>query len=622
MLNTQKLLYILPDLAYVAELLPAKKPHSFTIQSFRQINGEFIDDNEFIAENIAKLFSKLNAEEYHIILPDFLFTNTIVSVEEKNDTKIKEYLKESLLPSLDLKPTSHLLEPFILTEFKGTSKVQLSALEKSLIVPLRINADAVGVKIAAISPLSWTLKSLISLEPSISVTQVGEYLYTAQHYIGIDMTIHTTIQNIETISETVKTLKGAEPSIQTVYLLSNTVVEEKMKALLSDTLPLQQLVTASDDDAQMPSYVQQMIENGMQTLSISEYPVPKFKPDMVTADEKKSYGATVAGSSKATDASLDINVIGEPESIDESDFNETEGDENNGKDAQEELEEALPKPVAPPVAQVSALSLDDIFDTQNEEDSVDKIEEEVVIESHEETIEIVDEAPVNGSVDTTEDQAENQSQNEDAIETGKNTSTHASMETESEEIDLTQFIPGQSKVSSTTRANKRIIKNKSGVTTMLKMVFITLAVFFATVAVGVGVGLGLLSLTSKDTPESTPIVEEATPTPVASSAPSPSPSPTPELKVADLSILVVNATTKAGYAGQFADKLETAEFGTVDVGNAKGEYEEGYYVLMTEENDKLEELLEKTLDLDLTYSDEISTEDAKETYDAVIVLAE
>jgi len=52
MLNTEKLLYILPDLTYLAELLPGKKEHTYTIQSFKQINGNFLDDNEFISANI------------------------------------------------------------------------------------------------------------------------------------------------------------------------------------------------------------------------------------------------------------------------------------------------------------------------------------------------------------------------------------------------------------------------------------------------------------------------------------------------------------------------------------------------------------------------------------------
>ena len=51
MLNTQKLLYILPDLAYLAELLPGKKEHTFQVHSFKQYNGELIRDGKFIQGN-------------------------------------------------------------------------------------------------------------------------------------------------------------------------------------------------------------------------------------------------------------------------------------------------------------------------------------------------------------------------------------------------------------------------------------------------------------------------------------------------------------------------------------------------------------------------------------------
>ena len=59
MLNTQKLIYLLPDVTYISELLPTKKEHTFTIQAFRQINGEFMTENdELIPENCAKLLNK------------------------------------------------------------------------------------------------------------------------------------------------------------------------------------------------------------------------------------------------------------------------------------------------------------------------------------------------------------------------------------------------------------------------------------------------------------------------------------------------------------------------------------------------------------------------------------
>ena len=140
MLNTKKLLYILPDLTYSAELLPGKKEHSYAIQSFRQINGEFINENEFISNNIQKLFTKIDKEDYHLILPDFLFTNTIVNVDDDSETKTIDYVKKQLLPDLNLSKETHEIEITVLTSFKGKSKVQISAIEKELLSPIRIAA--------------------------------------------------------------------------------------------------------------------------------------------------------------------------------------------------------------------------------------------------------------------------------------------------------------------------------------------------------------------------------------------------------------------------------------------------------------------------------------------------
>src|SRR5690606_1137018 len=96
----------------------------------------------------------------------------------------------------------------------------------------------------------------------------------------------------------------------------------------------------------------------------------------------------------------------------------------------------------------------------------------------------------------------------------------ASTGADSEEVDLSQFAQKagsdqdekQPDAPITKPAPKKdIIKNSSGIGNMLKMVFITLAVFAATVAIGIGVGLGLLSVANNGTtpaPTPTPTVEE------------------------------------------------------------------------------------------------------------------
>lgn len=162
---------------------------------------------------------------------------------------------------------------------------------------------------------------------------------------------------------------------------------------------------------------------------------------------------------------------------------------------------------------------------------------------------------------------------------------------------------------------------------MLRMIVITLAVFCATVAVGIGVGIGILTLTSKksETPSSTASVS---PTPVASAptnTPTPTIAPTPATKMTALKLLVVNATTKAGYAGQIADKIKAAGVKSVTASNAKGTYSTAGNFLLPKNATASAHLsnLETASGLKLKLGDsKIETEDPKGLYDAVIVLNE
>jgi hypothetical protein len=624
MLNTKKLLYILPDLAYVTELLPAKKEYTFAIQAFRQVNGEFLNDNELIPPSIEKLFSKLEKEEYHLVLPDFLFTNTIVNVEGTSESTVLDHINKVLLPELEISKDTHEVETTVLTSFKGTSKVQISAIEKKVLAPIRGAAKKSAVKISAVSPLTWTLKSIISLEPSISILQMGAHLYVAQHYIGVDQANSYPITEYDSIVETIKTLKGAEPSIQSIYLVSSALVEEDLKEKLSDTIPIQQLAVFKEDDSKMPSYIRFIIESSMKTLAIEDFPVPKFNIGKATEEDILSLTHTPVVAS----------------------------DDTNDED--DETEEELPTPISQTLSSKTVESTSDISPVventestpMKDEDQKSKTEEKELPAIPEIDTSPSDESNITSETSTPASEPKVTAENLDDVK--PSTSTPAKAETpvtpiidtkaESEEIDLAQFAgkdtnddseiiindPAKTETVSSDakildKPQKKVIKNSAGVNNMLKMVFITIAVFFITIAIGVGVGLGLLKMSENKTEEATPTVVTETP------EQTPTPTPTPEvveINKEELSILVVNATTKAGYAGQVKTLLVDAGIEDVTAGNAQGEYEEGTDILlMKEENSALKTLLEESTELTFEYSDSIDVEDAAQKYDAVIVLA-
>lgn len=602
----------MPDLAYVAELLPSKKPHEFSVQNFRQINGKFLDDNQLLEENVVKLVGKLEEDEYSLILPDYLFTNTIVNVNESSEAKVKTHLKEKLLPDLGLKDDTHLVQSFILTQHKGVYKVQLSALEKSVLDPIKTALAKSKVKVKTVHPLSWTVKSLISLEPSISLVQMGDRVYLALQYIGVDQTNSEAVADVESLVETIKTLKGAERSIQTIYLASSELVEEKLKEGLKEILPIQQLASFKDED-KMPSYVKKVIESGMKSLAIEDYQVPKFelgKIEAKTADKDKEKKEDVTEKTDAEDLEAPA-VIG-------SDLPKPTALAGEDLDTEEKKEEE-------PTPETTSESLDDEAKPEEEVKTEEKVEEKD---------EIADIVESLGEEDKEEDKKEPEVEKEEVKEEKKEEEKKEEVSTDIGEVDLSQFVQSSTDedkdkkeevtMTEEKKPEKKVIKNKSGLGGMLKMLFIGLASFSITVAIGVGIGLGVLSVANKgDSDVSSPfveeVVEEVSPEPEVTATPTPE--PVAEIDKKGLKVLVVNATTVSGYAGKIKTKLESAGFENVTAKNAKGNYDESNYLLMAEENKSILTVIGEDTGLDFEYSDEKDVEDSAEAYDVVVVLA-
>jgi len=670
MLNTHKLLYILPDVTYVAELLPGKKEHSFGIQAFRQINGEFLNEEEaFIPGNIEKLFSKIDPESYRLILPDFLFTNTIIEVKETNETKVKQYIRDELLPKLGLFKETHEIAAFILTQYGSVTKIQLTALEKEVLDAIVISAKNHNIKIEHISPLTWTLKSIISLEPSISVVQIGTMLYTAEHYIGVDQCTISPVSEIENVAETIKTLKGAQPSIQTVYLLTNSLVEERLKELVSSTLPIQQLTVSKDEDSQMPSYVKQIVESGMKTLDITDFSVPSFalpkeasgKPlqDRVTEDTDDS-------SQEAPIVSAVVMSKPQALSVFDDELESTEDESSLKIDP-----ETLPQPTMPSSLAVAGIgTLASVVASTPAEEVLAVLDTEVVTEkSSPETI------TTTWTEVSSENSFEAETQAKPAVEpflaedlvkedeelsettaahwqpakpqpSGEEDETiaqfasHNNLRPYIEEVELiprstvdveSADLETESKPKTVAPAHqpvsKRPVIKNPGNSHFMHMAFVTFVVFALTVAAVGGVGVGIFYLTGRSQTADSTLT--ATPSPLATSAPvvsiapsaSPSASLSATLNKSTAKILVVNATTKAGYAGTTTKTLQDAGYKQVTARNARGEYDPGTYVLLTTQDKGVIDTLTKDSALTLEFAPGKTAEDPTNQYEAVIVLA-
>ena len=604
-----RLLYLLADLAYVAKLIPAKKAHDFVLSDFRQINGEFLDENSLLENNLAKLFSKLEAGSYKLILPDFLFTSTIVNLELESEEAVKAHLNEKLLPELNIDKDHYYLDTTVLSNYKGAFKVQLTALEKSVVAPLaKILQAHPNIQIECMSPLSWTSKSIISLEPSVAILQMGEQLFLAQHYIGVDQCYAVPVAKGENFAETVQTLKGAEPSLQTVYLLTNNLVDEAIKEKLKATLPVQQLADLASENAAMPSYVRQIIEAGAKSFAIPEFLLPQFVLD-------KNYQVEADQQTESDDQAEPSQTAKEKE-IKEKEDEAIEKVNNMVKPAVVG-ESVLPTPtnitLSPPVA-VAVESLDE----ENVQVEPVKVATGALKKESNLQKKLVPQEPESVP-----------SANEKEIDF----SQFANLAIDPSVFDKNQSTPeitttevSQKKVANPMSSpDKNIIKNQNDGSSVGKMILIGFLSFIVTIALGVGIGLAYLQWTNQQV-VSKPVVE-IEPSPTLSITPTATSTPTPSVTIDKTAykILVVNATTKAGYASTIANKLKEAKFTNVSAKNAKGVYDKTDYLLVKEDNASSSALLNElktATALSLSLKTSIQDEDSANAYDAVVVLGQ
>lgn len=607
--TSRNFIYLLPDVAYVVELVKVKDSDIFKVRDYLQINGNFMDENDILAESIKKLSTRIQPKDYELVLPDFLFTNTMVNVKETGTEKVLEHVNSEIIPNLGISEKTHELKAFVLNEFKGQARVQLSALEKTVLKPLTdIFPESGELKINNVYPLSWVTKSLISLEPSISVVQMGAKLYMAQHYIGIDQANDADIEDVDKLVESIKTLKGAEPSIQTVYLLANALVESKLGDGLKGTLPVQQLAK-DDEESEMPSYIKQIAEAAVKSIDIKEYQVPFF-----------SFSETGESSEVAV---------------------ETLTKEEATKEVAED------EVVLPPPTELGTTANEDLTIADEESDSEPEKTEEIEASSNEvaeiktkeePTLVAPTEVATEKQAMKIEDKKPAKTELETEAVTTEITEKTAVLETEDKqtsevkEVDLRQFMSEETtepkaEVKETVvvekvaeQSKKQVIKNDTGINNMVKMVFVALVSFFITVGIGLGIGLGFLTFTNNQQANN-----NAPQTPVAEVSPTAEPTIEPTSEPIDrtkYSVLVVNATTKAGYAGEIVTVLEEAGFEDVTAANAKGDYDEGNFVLADTEEAELLKTLASDTDLTFSFLAEKEVEDSADKYDFVIVLAE
>lgn len=639
MLNASKILLVLPEVAFAAELLPGKQPNTFSIQNCSQYLSPFLEGIKFNGEKLYKLFHRIQKDEpYALVLPDDLFFNKIVSVSKESDSAIRDELKGVILPSLNVSEETHDIVTTVLNVHKGETRIQISAVSRAVLGPIRAVAEKTGATISNVVPLSFALKSIISLEPSVSAVQLGDSLYIAQHYIGVSDCQRVPATEIEKAVELIKGFKKAEPSTMTVYALTNPLIGSQLKEGLKQIIPLQQM-SETVEGSKLPGAVTTAIESIARSLS-SDFPIPLFDLGKASRDE------------------LDALVVGNAgDDADELDDDTSSIAEVDTKAIEEEDEaEAVPAEKAP--SRVAPEPVDEKVEAEGEETmpKVTTVEEIQVEESDlpkpshlggaaavaAAAKQTADEGPTIklDALSELGDEPTPSVQKTPDITIGKVKDLEESLEEKvailgnkaESTVDLSALSRAQSGSSTD---NVKPVPSKDGGKKMNKMILTTLGVFLITVLLGGAAGFWFIrfnqssesetpTVTVEPTMEPEPVVEQNETAEEATES-----AQTTDLgaeEKAALSIYVVNATGRSGHAGTFRTRLTTAGFSTVAVGNTNSEegYEdEGNFIFMKDGSNALLEALSTATKLTLTEDADLATvEDSAGKYDVIIVLNE
>lgn len=647
MLNASKILLLLPDVAFAAELLPGKQPNSFSIQTCSQYLSPFLEGSKFNSEKLFKLFKKLETDEpYALVLPDSLFFNKIVSVSKESDSAIKDELKGSILPSLNLDSEIHEIITTVLNQHKGETRIQISALAKSVLGPVRAVAEKAGVAVESVTPLSFALKSIISLEPSVSAVQLGDSLYIAQHYIGISDCQQVPVTDTQKAVEIITEFKKNESSTMTVYALTNPLIGSQLKEGLKQIVPLQQMSEVTEG-SKLPGAVTTTIESVARSLSITDFPIPLFNLGKASREELDALVVPDAADDDADELDDDssesatVSIVG--------DEPQTDGEVAMSKD------EKLPTEKAEDTASVTKEAgetkeglVEKAAELTTEENVAERIEdlaETVAVSDLPKPSSLGGAAAVAAAAKETANdgpaikldalsELKSETAEKTEIAVGKVKDLEDTMEEKvavlgnkaESTVDLSTLTKAQSGSSTDT---VKPVQSKDGGRNMTKMILTTLGVFLVTLAVGVGIGFFLINQGKNADTETPTVTVEPTPaaTPEATPAESEEASASAQLgneEKAAVSILVVNATSKAGYAGTIRTRLVNGGFTKATAGNAGGEYgTAGNFVFMKEGSTALRTSLESAMQLELTEDADLAeAEDAEGTYDVIIVLNE
>ncbi len=495
--------------------------------------------------------------------------------EELTDEAIGQRLQDDF--GVDIEAYEFAMQRFPITRNKV--QMSVSGIEANLFESIRSWVLKLSPRKLWITPFSWFLVPLKSVEPVLIAVASGKNTVSiSHHYLGVDDARELPVEDI---AEYVESRKEERKETHLLYLHAPARIAKKIESSIEDIVAVHPLLPDSESD-DFAAVIQSVIEKGTDSLGeILHFEEVGESPLELPQAESVSAVAPVFSDSE--------------EETEDDQVNEDTGTSEQSSETNDFSEDSLdlPAPVPPvltapqpPVmtsevveSSVSVSVLEDQDQDEIEELDTEEIQKssqpvkKVVI--REEVKEVLFEEPdLEVETEFTSESPEEAEIEKEEQESQEEQDVFAALAASK----ASKRVESSANHNSKDRRYRDVAPKRSW-----GMVFL---VFFAVVGLTVLAGGAVFWSQQVQPPQQAFIPGDTAPTPTPTPAPTPQPEPA-GMTVADkkqIDMVVLNATSRAGLAGRYQRALNAAGWNVTSTTNASASYSQtGVYIFTADD---------------------------------------
>lgn len=565
--------------SYYAELETSGKKKS--LKNLTKIDFPVIENGKFLEDKLKQALEKLDQKTLYLVISDEIFLHHIGEFPLKSPQSLEDQISDTVATAFPDQNESLHIVTLNLAKTSKTKTIQITAMSRENLHVLSRVCNELKITVKMIMPASFAVKGFVSIDPSLFILETPDDVWVTSHYIGVEHAESLGSTDSGKLQNAVTQIKNQKPHLQHAYLCGEKETVSSFTEALKDVLPTQEVeVKGVDAEDECPLMVK-VLTVGLKDVVENKFPFPEFKIETNPDKAKKA----------------------ESESADTTPAADTASDEDKDSDDADTKEEAMPKK-----------------DDTNTEEKVTKPEPES--DGSAESTDTPE--PVKKPTTTT------------PPETPKVTPPTPPKPATPPTIPPTvapavkpvtpaapPTAPASPAKPATPTSPAMVTPAKKSKSSIGKYLLLAGGIALIIGLIGGGIVISQQALQSQNEPQQEETMEPEE-TPAVEETPEPTPeSETEPIAKDEVSILILNATGVAGKAGATADTFDEAGYTDADTGNAKGEYEQGTYIMVKdEEQAALVEQLRDDTELELEEIDYDEAEDSDGEYDVIIILAE